>query len=140
MLEKINVSIDCGAYIPERAYKTDAGLDIRSPERVWVMAHNSVIIDTGVHIELPPGYVGMLKSKSGLNVKHGLTGEGVIDSGYGGSIVVKLYNNSNVNKLIGLGDKIIQLVIIPIETPEVNLVSEINSGERGDRGFGSSGK
>ena len=141
MIDVINVMLDEGAYEPTRAYEMDAGLDIRSPERKWVFAHNSVTIDTGVHVDIPKGYVGILKSKSGLNVKHGLTGTGVIDAGYTGSIRVKLYNNSNQQYLINQGDKIIQLVILPIALPKVNIVDNFDTdSERGANGFGSSGK
>lgn len=139
-MKTINVMLDEGAKKPERAHQEDAGLDLFSPIRAWVFAHNSVVIDTGVHVEIPKGYVGILKSKSGLNVKHGLTGTGTIDSGYTGSIRVKLYNHSNQQYLINKGDKIIQLVILPIETPEVVLVDHFEETERGNKGFGSTGK
>ena len=66
----MKIKLDDGAYMPERAHDTDAGLDIRSPIAATVFPKDSVIIDTGVHIELPNNTVGMLKSKSGLNVKH----------------------------------------------------------------------
>lgn len=138
-METINVMLDEGAKEPTRAYPDDAGLDIYSPVRQWVFAHNSATIDTKLHVEIPKGYVGMLKSKSGLNVNHGLTGEGVIDSGYRGSIRVKLYNNSAKPYLINEGDKISQLVILPIETPKVRIVTEFAETERGDNGFGSTG-
>lgn len=75
----MNVVLDEGAFLPERAYPTDAGADLRTPIDVEVPAHGSAVIETGVHVELPPGTVGMLKSKSGLNVKHGITSEGVIE-------------------------------------------------------------
>ena len=139
MLDKIDIMLDEGAYMPERAYDTDAGLDLRSPVRQWVFRGDSATIDTGVHINIPKGYVGMLKSKSGLNVKRGLIGEGVVDAAYTGSIKCKLYNLSHANYLIGQGDKIIQLVIMPIETPELNLVTEFPETERGNQGFGSTG-
>ena len=85
--------IDPGAYLPERAHDLDAGYDLRSPIRAYVPPYSSAVIDTGVPIEIPEGYVDMLKSKSGLNVKHDITSEGVIDSGYTGIICVKLYNH-----------------------------------------------
>ena len=100
----------------------------------------SATFDTGVHIELPSGTVGMLKSKSGLNVKHGITSEGVIDVGYTGSIRVKLYNNSGYDYIVNKGDKISQLVILPILTPELELVDSLEETERGAGGFGSTGK
>lgn len=82
----------------------------------------------------------MIKSKSGLNVKENVTSEGVIDAGYTGSIVVKLYNNGDGLVHIQKGQKISQLVIMPIITPELELVDELENTERGDNGFGSTGK
>lgn len=136
----MKVKLDQGAKMPTRAHATDAGLDLYARETQIVPAHSSRIFDTGVHIELPPNTVGMLKSKSGLNVKYGLTSEGVIDVGYVGSIKVKLYNHSNVGYGVREGDKISQLVIMPILTPELELVDELEDTERGAGGFGSSGR
>ena len=82
----------------------------------------------------------MLKSKSGLNVKFGIVGEGTIDAGYTGSIVVKLYNNSGRDYKVKAGDKISQLVIMPIYTPTPVLVERFADTDRGDNGFGSSGR
>lgn len=135
----LNVMLDEGAFVPERAHNTDAGLDLRAPKRYVVPAHGSAVIDTGVHIELPNNTVGMLKSKSGLNVKHGITGEGVIDVGYTGSICVKLYNNSAEPHVFNRGDKIIQLVILPVLLSDVAVVDSLEDTERGDNGFGSTG-
>lgn len=137
---EINVKLDNGAYLPVRAHKNDAGMDIMSPTSTFVKARGNATIDTGVHIEIPEGYVGMLKSKSGLNIKHNITSEGVVDSGYTGSIRVKLYNNGDEDYLIVGGDKISQLVIMPIITPDVRLVDELQETERGDNGFGSTGR
>lgn len=128
------------AYMPERAHPTDAGADLRTPHDAIVPPNGSTVIDTGVHIELPPNTVGMLKSKSGLNVKHGITSEGVIDVGYTGSIRVKLYNHSEKPYELKAGDKISQLVIMPILTPNFELVDELEETERGEKGFGSSGR
>ena len=136
----MKVKLDKGAYMPERAHETDAGADLRTPHDVIVPAKGSVKIDTGVHIELPPNTVGMLKSKSGLNVKHGITSEGVIDVGYTGSIAVKLYNHSDKPYELKAGDKISQLVVMPILTPSFELVDELEATERGDGGFGSTGR
>lgn len=82
----------------------------------------------------------MLKSKSGLNVKHGITSEGVIDVGYTGSIRVKLYNNTTEHYHVKKGDKISQLVILPILKPELELVESLEDTDRGGNGFGSSGR
>lgn len=136
----MKVKLDKGAFPPERAYRQDAGLDLRSPVGIAVNAYCSAKIDTGVHVQIPFGQVGFLKSKSGLNVKHGITSEGVIDSGYTGSIVVKLYNNSDRDYFVQMGDKITQLVILPVVLDNVEIVDEIQGFERGDNGFGSTGK
>lgn len=136
----IKVMLDEGAKMPTRAHITDAGLDIYARDEQIVPAKESAIFDTGVHIELPIDTVGMLKSKSGLNVKYGITSEGVIDVGYTGSIVVKLYNNSGFDYRVKKGDKITQLVILPIITPTPYLVESLEETERGDNGFGSSGR
>lgn len=129
-----------GAYMPVRAHKTDAGLDLRSPIDVFVTAKEAVCIDTGVCVELPENTVGMVKSKSGLNVNNGLQCEGVIDVGYTGSIRVKLYNHSSLNYFVRRGDKIAQLVIMPILTPDLEVVDELDETERGSNGFGSTGR
>lgn len=136
----MKIKLDEGAIMPTRAHETDAGLDLYSTATVIVYAGDSAAIDTGVHIELPEGTVGFLKSKSGLNVKHGIVSEGVIDEGYTGSIRVKLYNHSNTHYVVNKGDKITQLVILPILKPELELVDSLEDTERGSNGFGSSGK
>lgn len=136
----MKIKLDEGARMPTRAHETDAGLDLYARETNIVPAKGSTTFDTGVHIELPVGYVGMVKSKSGLNVKHGITSEGVIDVGYTGSIRVKLYNHSSCPYRVEKGDKISQLVIMPILTPELELVESLEETDRGNNGFGSSGK
>jgi dUTP pyrophosphatase len=136
----MKIKLDEGAYMPTRAYPTDAGLDLRARETQIVPAKESAIFDTGVHIELPEGTVGMLKSKSGLMCKFGLVGEGVIDVGYSGSIVVKLFNHSGYDYEVHKGDKISQLVILPILTPYLEVVDELDESGRGNNGFGSSGR
>lgn len=136
----MRIKLDEGAIMPTRAHGTDAGLDIYTPVSFYLRAHSSYTIDTGVHVELPPNTAGFLKSKSGLNVNYGITSEGVIDVGYTGSIRVKLYNNSSDPRMFVAGDKISQLVILPIVVPELELVDELADTERGANGFGSSGR
>ena len=136
----MKIMLDETAYMPTRAHETDAGMDLYARETTIVPAKESAIFDTGVHIELPPDTVWFIKSKSGLNVKHGITSEGVIDVGYTGSIVVKLYNHSGYDYKVNRGDKISQLVILPILTPNCELVSELEDTDRGNNGFGSSGR
>ena len=136
----MNIILDNGAFKPEFAHKTDAGADLRSPICATVPAHGSVVIDTGVHVEIPEGYVGMLKSKSGLNVKHNLIGAGVVDSGFSGSIRVKLYNLGDTDYQVFRGDKIIQMVILPCSYCEFTQVEKFAETERGTAGFGSTGR
>ena len=136
----MKILLDPGAFMPTRAYPTDAGLDLYAKEDAIVDAKDSCTFDTGVHIEIPEGYVGFLKSKSGLNVKHGITSEGVIDAGYTGSIVVKLYNNSGYEYRVKAGDKISQLVILPIIAPKLEVVDSLGKTARGSKGFGSTGR
>lgn len=138
--KKFRVMLDEGARMPSKAHDADGGFDIFAPRAFTVLRGASTIIDTGVHIEIPRGYVGFLKSKSGLNVKHGITGEGVIDSGYTGSIVAKLYNNGSNPVRFEEGQKIIQIVFLPIPEVELELTDSFEETERGDGGFGSSGK
>ena len=144
----MKVKLDEGAKIPTKAYKTDGGFDIYSREDKVVPARGSATFDTGVHIDLPKLQIcdqvlltaGVLASKSGLNVKYNITSEGIIDIGYGGSIVVKLYNHGDTDYEVKKGDKISQLLIVPILPVELELVDELKGGERGNNGFGSSGR
>lgn len=154
----MKIMLDQGAKV-SRAHPWDAGLDLHTPVDCTVPAATmkilfdayelhwktkievgSVTIDTGVHVEIPEGFTGFIKSKSGLNVKHGLTAEGVIDSHYTGSIVVKLYNHTSEPHLFHAGDKIAQLVILPCLLPELELVDHLEDTDRGDKGFGSTGR
>lgn len=142
----IKVVLDDGAYMPEKAHEQDAGFDLRTPIDFYLCGSNNelgegrYVVDTGVHIEIPSGYVGMLKSKSGLNVKDNIISEGVIDCGYTGSIRVKLYNLGNTGKFFKKGDKITQLVIMPIAKAKLTQVESLSDTERGNNGFGSSGR
>lgn len=135
----MKVMLDPGAKMPTRAHSTDAGLDLYSRECGTIFPGMSCKFNTGVHVAIPAGYVGFLKSKSGLNVNHNITSEGVIDSGYTGSIMVKLYNHGRNPVLIEQGQKISQLVILPIITPDLELVDSLEDTERGAGGFGSTG-
>lgn len=138
----MKIMLDGGAYMPERAHATDAGLDLKAPLDISIPPGGSCIVDTGVHVEIPAGCVGMLKSKSGLNVYQDITSEGVIDEGYTGSIMVKLYNNNRFwHRDLKAGNKITQLVILPVVIPdEIEIVDSFEETERGDNGFGSSGR
>lgn len=138
---KLRYSLDKGAYPIEKAHKEDAGFDIKCPKNLVIPAYCSGTINTGVHVEIPQGYVGMIKSRSSMNFKKDLICEGVIDCGFTGSIGVKLYNLGENNQRIKIGDKIAQLVIMPIaDIEEAEMVDEVIGGERGNGGFGSTGR
>lgn len=132
--------LDEGAKIPNRAHDTDAGADLCCMEDFTVPAHDSVEIDTGVHVQLPKGTVGMVKSKSGLNIRTCINVEGVIDEGYSGSIRLRIYNHGDYPKEFKAGDKVTQLVVMPVLYPTYMEVVEISGGDRGDGGFGSTGR
>ena len=133
----MKVKLNENAIKPTRAHDTDAGLDLYSPYATIVKSRSSAVIDTGVCVELPHNTVGFLKSKSGLNVNKGILSEGVIDEGYTGSIVVKLYNHSYDDVMVERGQKITQLVVLPCLYEEVELVDALGETSRGEQGFGS---
>ena len=154
--DTMNIALDYFAVIPTRAHDTDAGIDLKSPDRYTVKGVDVVggtnegavwgtievgkqVVDTGVHVQLPKGTVGMVKAKSSLYSK-GIYCEGVIDEGYTGSIKVVLYNHTPKDFEIRKGDKIAQLVILPCLTPELKIVDSLEETERGDGGFGSTGR
>lgn len=137
---KMKVKLDPGAYMPTRAHKEDAGLDLYAMEAKEVPAYGSAEFDTGVHVEIPEGYVGDVESKSGLMMKCDITTDGTVDCGYTGAIRVKLFNHSPIRLDIKAGQKIAQLVIKQIITPELEVVDDLEATERGDGGFGSTGK
>lgn len=138
-MDKIKIMLDEGAKAPTRAHEDDAGLDIYAMESGCVPAWTCRAFRTGLHVEIPHGYVGILFAKSGLNVNHGITSTGVIDSGYTGEIIVNLHGNGK-NYTVKKGDKISQLVILPIVTPTVEVVESFEKTDRGDNGFGSTGR
>ena len=145
----MKIMLDKGE-MPTRAHPWDAGLDLYAPYDIEVPGVFSsydcveigcATIDTGVHVQIPEGYVGFIKSKSGLNVKHGLTADhGVIDAHYTGSIAVKLYNHTSKAHHFKAGEKIAQLVILPCLLPELELVDSLEETDRGACGFGSTGR
>ena len=137
----MKIMLDPGARMPTRAHPTDAGLDLYSMEETRIWPGSSAVFDTGVHIALDPGTYGLIQSKSGLNVNHDIVSYGgTIDCGYTGSIKVKLYCLGNRGHTFRAGDKIAQLVIMPCLTPELEIVDRLEETERGNNGFGSTGR
>lgn len=167
-MDNLNIKLlSDNATIPTRAYGVSAGLDIYAAETVVIEPQEKILLATDIAVDIPEGYVGLLTSRSGVSSKTHLVVEtGKIDAGYNGHVKVNIKNDEQQKKEIGLhfngvdgkplettnnhvflrtykinkGDKIAQLVIVPIVTPEVNVVEEFESeSERGSQGFGSSG-
>ena len=137
----MKVKLSNGAFVPERAHKEDAGLDLRTPVPFILGAHESYVVDFGVAVEIPIGYYGELMSKSGLNVKHNIqSAGGVIDAGYTGTIRGRITNNGDYDYEFKRGDKVMQLVIKPCLCCGVNVVDELGDSDRGTDGFGSTGR
>ncbi len=139
MNPRLKIVLDPGAFVPTRAHSWDAGYDLFSREDATVWQDSGGKFDTGVHIQIPAGYTGFIKSRSGLHAVHGLSAEGVIDAGYTGSINVLLRNHGPRAVEIKRGQKIAQLVLLPIITPDLEIVDALEATERGDNGFGSTG-
>lgn len=139
-LRQVRIKLDYYAYLPTRAHETDAGLDLKSPMDVTVGPMAGAEIPTGVHVQLPAGSCGLLVSKSGLNTKHDITSTGLIDEGYTGEIVVKIYNHGAKPYHVHAGDKISQLVVLPVHYETVELVDSLDESARGSAGFGSTGR
>lgn len=136
---KIVIDRDC--FAPVRVYEWDAGMDLRTPIAFSIPPRGSRVIDTGVHVEIPKGYFGKLESKSGLNINKSIVSlGGVIDSGYTGSIRVNLYNFSSETVYFDRGDKIVQMVIQPCLIPDFEVVDMLDNTDRGNNGFGSTGR
>jgi dUTP pyrophosphatase len=124
-----------------RSYPTDAGLDIKSIEDAIVPAFDSLLVHTGLHIAIKEGFVGMLKSRSGLAVKHGIdVAAGIIDAAYRGEVNVVLRNNSDQDFYVSPGDRIAQLITFPICLDAYEVVEYLDKSDRGDSGFGSTGR
>ncbi len=137
----MKIKLDSGAFMPTREHETDAGLDLRAMWGEIVPAKESATFHTGVHVKLPRGTCGILVSKSGLNTKYGITSTGLIDEGYDGEIIVKLYNHSGYDYDVHAGDKISQLVIVPCLYESIEVVDDLEQeSERGGNGFGSTGR
>ena len=118
----------------------DAGQDVYSSEEVIIYAGESKVVKTNLRIDVPQGCVGLLWSRSGLSVKHNIeVGAGCIDSGYTGEVAVHLYNHGSDAYKVNAGDKIAQLLTIPVNLINYVEVDELDDSARGDNGFNSSG-
>lgn len=126
------------ATLPTRSHRDDAGLDLYAAEERWVSPYDVTPVTTGVAVAIPPGYAGLVWPRSGLAMGGVQVYAGVVDAGYRGELQVALH--SLRGHTIHVGDKIAQLLIQPVELPMLRLVDELPSANRGDKGFGSTGK
>ncbi len=129
-----------GDYLPRYAYGGDAGADLKSAESRTIAPRDRSLVGTGIRLELPEGYVGLIWPRSGTAVKLGLDcGAGVIDSHYRGEIKVLLFNHSDVQIHIRSGDRIAQLIIQKVETVKFIFSDHLSETARNTAGFGSTG-
>jgi dUTP pyrophosphatase len=131
-----------GARVPQRAYAGDAGLDLAACEQVELGPGERALVPTGLAVAIPEGYAGFVQPRSGLAARDGITvvnSPGLIDSGYRGEIQVVLLNTDRERTFTAeAGDRIAQLVVLPVPDLSVREVDELPPSERGVRGFGSS--
>jgi len=131
------------AKLPYRANPTDAGADLISPNNAFIPPNSHTFIDLGFQMEIPDGYCGMLFARSGMGSKYGIRPRncvGIIDSKYRGNVGVMLENSNIYGYKIMRGDRIAQLVIVPIELCEFEEVDELDMTDDRNSGFGGSGK
>ncbi|KAK9467163.1 dUTPase-like protein [Lipomyces arxii] len=128
------------AIIPTRGSALAAGYDIYGIEDVVIKAHDRAIVKTDIALAIPAHCYGRIAGRSGLATKHGIQpGAGVIDADYRGPLGILLFNHSGDDFQVKAGDRICQMVIEQIITPEVVAVEELDDTERGQNGFGSTG-
>lgn len=135
--------LDPGLPTPSYAHEGDGGVDLYAREPATLTAGEYAAIPTGVAVAIPPGYGGLVTPRSGLAARHGVgvaNGPGLVDSGYRGEIRVILINHGSDTIEIERGERIAQLVVVPVATQEFDVVDELPDTARGDGGFGSSGR
>ena len=142
---KLQIVCDDKRLMPTRAHATDAGLDLRCALDFGVEldAGGRMLVDTGVAVKIPPGYVGLVHPRSGWAHKYGITvnnAPGTVDAGYTGTIKVNLINHGQDAVSIEYGDRIAQLLIQRVELPELDLVDSLDTTTRGTAGHGSTGE
>lgn len=137
---KVRVWLDDCAFQPTRGHTTDAGYDLCSRDDETIYVNDSAEFDTGVHMQIPFGYAGIIIGRSGLNVKHGIHAHGLVDANYLGSIRVRLYNHGDEPIKVRAGDRIAQIMFVQVPSTELVLWDKASLGERGSRGYGSTGR
>ena len=146
MMEGIRVKkLRPGAVLPTYGSAEAAGADLYAciEENLEITPGASVFVPTGLAMELPKGYAGLIYARSGLACKRGLAPAnkvGVVDSDYRGEFMVVLHNHGTETQTVANGERIAQLVITPIITPPYELAEDLSDTERSSGGFGSTGK
>ena len=142
MIELPVVRLREGATLPGRAYAGDAGLDLATCDRVELAPGERAVVPTGLAVAIPDGFAGFIQPRSGLAARHGIAvvnSPGLIDSGYRGELRVVLLNTDPERTFVAEpGERIAQLVVLPVPELELVEVDELPGTERGVRGFGSS--
>jgi dUTP pyrophosphatase len=132
------------ATLPSRAHEGDAGVDLHSAEPARIAPGERATVATGIAVEIPSGYAGLVLPRSGLAARHGIAlvnAPGLIDSGYRGELKVLLLNTDRTEAFeISPGDRIAQLVLSPVADAAPVEVAELAASTRGRGGFGSSGR
>lgn len=134
-------SLDKDAHQPRFAYEGDAGMDLALSHDLTVPVGAHRMGDTGVHVAIPEGHVGMLFVRSSTGIKRNLVlsnGTGIVDQGYRGQIKISLHNTGETTQHITAGDYIAQLVVVPIATNNIAEVPALDNTQRGTNGIGSS--
>lgn len=128
------------AIVPAYAHEGDAGMDVFSVSEVVLAPGERAIIPTGIAMAVPQGYVALVWDKSGRAVKEGLTTmAGVIDAGYRGEVGIVMLNTSSESVIIPKHEKVAQILIQPVVSPQLEEVDDLDDTSRGEGGFGSTG-
>ena len=143
---KVNIKkLNENATVPTYGSQFSAGADLYAcnEEPIVIKPHQTVLVKTGIALEIPEGYAGLIYARSGIATKRGLAPAnkvGVVDSDYRGEVMVALHNHSDIDAVIEDNERIAQLVITPYVTADFVLADTLDESERGTGGFGSTGK
>ncbi len=140
---KFKMMENCENFIPKKAHHDDAAYDLQAREEVLLPVGKTTLVKTGLSLELPIGYEAQIRPRSGLALKHSLTlvnSPGTIDAGYRGEVGIIMMNMGNEDYTIKKGERAAQMVICKLPDVELELVDDLSDTNRGEGGFGSSGK
>ena len=140
---KISMMAGCEELLPAKAHADDAAFDLRSRVDMTVPVNKSTLVPTGVFIELPINYEAQVRPRSGLALKYNITltnSPGTVDAGYRGEVGVIMFNHGPEEFTIKRGDRIAQMVIAELPVVELEVVKALSDSDRGEGGFGSTGR